>query len=340
MKIYKLSASGKGAATVGHSTSFIQQIKSGVAITIIALAAFCHQPTRGQSLPTTVTNGLVAFYPFNGNANDESGYGDNGSIIGATLTTNRFGHQNAALSFDYTGLNAVKANGTRIQRGLASRTFSLWFKQSPRVVGDFIHAPLLSLWDGQSQQVFVIDFWGTSLEIYQAGMVGYKAFDGPNQPMIDGRWHHFVCVMNTNTISAYIDTKAVVWNGGLPGPGTQWSLPQGSLWIGYGISTYYDGLLDDVRVYNRALSTAEIQTLYTFEKSLTYGEIAAYAAVELVFNANLGVKYQLQSSTNLNTWANFGAEFTGLGGSTNLLVSTRTNVHSFFRLPYALTVRP
>ena len=40
-----------------------------------------------------LNNGLVAYYPFNGNANDASGNGNNGTVNGATLTTDRFGNE-------------------------------------------------------------------------------------------------------------------------------------------------------------------------------------------------------------------------------------------------------
>ena len=46
------------------------------------------------------TNGLVGYWPFNGNANDESGNGNHGTVNGATLTTDRNGNANAAYSFD------------------------------------------------------------------------------------------------------------------------------------------------------------------------------------------------------------------------------------------------
>jgi hypothetical protein len=49
---------------------------------------------------TDLKDGLVAHYPFNGNANDESGNGNNGTVNGATLTTDRFGNMNKAYSFD------------------------------------------------------------------------------------------------------------------------------------------------------------------------------------------------------------------------------------------------
>ena len=46
------------------------------------------------------TNGLVGWWPFNGNANDESGNGNNGTVNGATLTTDRFGNVNKSYNFD------------------------------------------------------------------------------------------------------------------------------------------------------------------------------------------------------------------------------------------------
>ncbi len=56
---------------------------------------------QAQTIPNYVpSNGLVGWWPFNGNANDESGNGNNGTVNGATLNTDRFGLVNAAYDFD------------------------------------------------------------------------------------------------------------------------------------------------------------------------------------------------------------------------------------------------
>ena len=47
-----------------------------------------------------LNDGLIAYYPFNGNANDESGNGNDGTVNGATLTNDRFGNEDSAYSFD------------------------------------------------------------------------------------------------------------------------------------------------------------------------------------------------------------------------------------------------
>ena len=53
------------------------------------------------------TEGLIAHYPFNGNANDESGYGNDGTVNGATLTEDRFGKSNSAYIFNGTSSNSI-----------------------------------------------------------------------------------------------------------------------------------------------------------------------------------------------------------------------------------------
>ena len=70
------------------------------AITIFGLATI----TFGQTVPSYIpTSGLVGWWPFNGNANDESGNGNNGMVNGATLTSDRFGNTNSAYNFN--GMN-------------------------------------------------------------------------------------------------------------------------------------------------------------------------------------------------------------------------------------------
>ena len=72
-----------------------------------------------------LNEGLVAYYPFNGNANDESGNGNHGSVHGATLTVDRCGMPDRAYRFngsDYIDLG----NGTVNVAG--DLTLSLWVK--------------------------------------------------------------------------------------------------------------------------------------------------------------------------------------------------------------------
>ena len=78
-----------------------------------------------SQLPSYVpTNGLVGYWPFNGNANDESGNGNNGTVNGAVLTNDRFGNTDKAYSF----LNDdILITNQFYNNGLVDYTINLWF---------------------------------------------------------------------------------------------------------------------------------------------------------------------------------------------------------------------
>jgi|GEM_PF-3881945 len=66
--------------------------------------------------------GLVAFYPFNGNANDESGNGLDGTPNGTSITSDRFGNSNSAYSFNQTFITIPNIDFTQMQQF----TINLW----------------------------------------------------------------------------------------------------------------------------------------------------------------------------------------------------------------------
>jgi hypothetical protein len=63
------------------------------------------------------TNGLVRYWPFNGNANDESGNGNNGTVNGATLIEDRFGNSNSAYRFGGVSSNILVNGSIDLQVG-------------------------------------------------------------------------------------------------------------------------------------------------------------------------------------------------------------------------------
>ena len=81
--------------------------------TTIILAVLFTANLMAQVPNYVPTNGLVGWWPFNGNANDESGNGNNGTVNGATLTTDRFGNANKAYSFD-GNLNKIQTNHHKV----------------------------------------------------------------------------------------------------------------------------------------------------------------------------------------------------------------------------------
>ena len=69
-------------------------------IILLSFIALSSISAFAQNVPSYVpSNGLVGWWPFNENANDESGNGNNGTVNGSTLTTDRFGNINQAYSF-------------------------------------------------------------------------------------------------------------------------------------------------------------------------------------------------------------------------------------------------
>src|SRR5215212_9357905 len=87
--------------------------------------------TIAQIPPYIPANGLVAWYPFNGNANDESGNGNNGVVNGAALTSDRLGNLNAA--YDFNGVNNyISVTGNSSLHNIAdSMSCSIWIFTPP-----------------------------------------------------------------------------------------------------------------------------------------------------------------------------------------------------------------
>jgi cell division protein FtsL len=79
--------------------------------------------------PSTLETGLVLYYPFNGNANDLSGYKRNGIVSGAKLTSDRYGIQNSAYNFNGIAGTKIQSTYSGIL-GNESRSISLWSKRS------------------------------------------------------------------------------------------------------------------------------------------------------------------------------------------------------------------
>jgi hypothetical protein len=202
------------------------------------------------------TDSLVAYYPFNGNPNDESGNGHNGVDSSATLTTDRFGNANKAYSFDGVS-NYIQVNGFPILDN--TFTYSAWIKVTrPSGVdinnnfGNFgTSGTGVETW-GMSYNVTTQRLW---ISDHLNGAYAYVTVLGNN-------WRYVVVKYNGTTRSLYLDgTLVASQNITTPIP----SLPTDFLRIGSHtdhVAQQFMGSIDDIRIYNRALSDAEIQALY------------------------------------------------------------------------------
>lgn len=209
------------------------------------------------------TNGLVGYWPFSGNANDASGNGNNGVVSGATLTTDRFGNPNSAYSFN--GLtNIIKVSGlsSAMHLNAYSGSFSvvLWVKATTQTTSSriFEHD------DNNSGWPFSFMVSGTPYT-----SVAMNSYDGTNNPMatvtnvLDNNWHMLTLIVNHTTDSLYgfLDNslQAQVLNTLTSGNSLSDTLSIGNR---RNLNRGLNGLIDDIRVYNRVLSKSEVSIIY------------------------------------------------------------------------------
>ena len=93
----------------------------GLGTSVCALVVTTVFSVNGQ---TSLTNGLVAYYPFSGNASDGSGNGMDGTTYGATLTTDRYGFPNSAYRFN--GSSWIQLPDEILPVSASELTISFW----------------------------------------------------------------------------------------------------------------------------------------------------------------------------------------------------------------------
>jgi hypothetical protein len=203
-----------------------------------------------------ITSGLLARYDFSGDATDSSGNNRNGTVTGATLASDRFNVANRAYSF---------GSGKYIELGTwfnySNFTISLWVNQTSAPTGgdnlyDIIdnNHDLTRSWTVQSG--------GTNSSYAFLTFNTATGNVGANVSMSQNQWYHLVFVKDGTVQKVYrnnvlVDSKTVATT--LTYDGTQ-KLGLGR-WGGNNLRNF-PGLIDDVVIYNRGLTTDEINSLY------------------------------------------------------------------------------
>jgi hypothetical protein len=225
--------------------------------------------TMGRVAWADLNEGLIAYYPFNGNANDESGNGLDGTVNGATLTVDQFGSVDSAYDFDGTD-DYIKINNNALFE-VSSLTISAWVKWTGNTPSD--HHAIVSNYSGYRSASDELQHYGLRIE-KQSKFSEFFYDDGSQWDDVvnisnigDGEWRFITGVLNSG-----IDAKIYV-DGQLENIDTDSIptsiLPSGDLYIGRDgraeAELKWNGAIDEVRIYNRALSECEIQSLYTGE---------------------------------------------------------------------------
>jgi hypothetical protein len=213
---------------------------------------------EGDSIPTT---GLAAFYPFNGNANDESGNGHNGTLLNVELATDRFG----------TVDKAFESNGGRVtvadfpfDGSTGQMTVSAWIMPDSGW-GSNTNSTEAVVTHDLGAFSFFIEQSGTSNGVFHYWVFETHQQNNPNATTTflfeEDKWYHIVVVADVNQeIVMYINNQKFLTGKNCPA-GIHSSTAD--LLLGGGRSgSYMNGKFDDIRIYNVALSDAHIGALY------------------------------------------------------------------------------
>jgi len=280
-----------------------------------------------------LTNGLVAYYPFNGNANDASGNGHNGTNHGGVLVPDRFGDPNQAYRFDGTNNDNSDTNSfidlsqNRPITGIQT-TFSICGWINPRYIPQLPHDESIprGIYYHRADWADIgvrignspwVSFSMTTLEFDTiSGVHSANQNDDLYASILipTNVWTSFAATYDGMTKSLYINgtlnvsvsyTFPANWDTSFMGEGIGGDFA--------GQAETFDGVIDDIRIYNRALSDTEVQQLYAIESG---PRVNLIKAVKPSFsNLTLTTNYQLQVSADMNTWTNQGSAFTATNTS-------------------------
>jgi len=211
---------------------------------------------------------LMCHLPMRGNANDVSGNGNHGRVVGASLTADRFGR--AARAYDFNGRGAYLELANERNFDLHAFTIALhvrissWPTPPPDDPGQLARYTLIS--KGENGGNFTIEITKAGTEPYGSLRYSQKTLGGAPAAVSAGtvglyRFHHLAVTGDGPILRLYID-------GQLKGEKTDLAprlLNDSPVFVGRSADAvspnWFCGVIDDVRIYTRALSAPEIYDL-------------------------------------------------------------------------------
>jgi hypothetical protein len=234
--------------------------KSIIEYSLILVAMLFSLPALAQNLQ----EGLVAYWEFEGNAEDSSGNGYNGEENGdVEYVPGKFGQ---ALGLENDFAYVVVENNVDIQlKSADTYTVAAYVRPSDTNHGDILYHGLgcstwsswfLGMQGGEPDAALVPDSF-----VFAVRTSNGSAYTGISTGASAGDWMHVAATYDGTALKLYVDgnEEESLETGSLPYDSTE------KLYIGgdpgCGGRSWYTGLLDDVRIYNRALTEAEIDAL-------------------------------------------------------------------------------
>lgn len=252
----------------GYDNYNISLTKSGykdytISLTCDSLKEYFSNPLTVIMESISLTDGLVAYYPFDGNVNDYSGNENNATNYGARLTADRFGNLNSAYEFngvnDYMRIDHTE--DLNFDSYLNSYTLSLWVKGNSENVET---SRLIVKWN---------DLLGTPYPFFIGAMPTdciTRIYDTENTNtgtdcgnIWDESWQHIILVVDADNgfMDSYIN-NIIIGSSSISYFGS--TANEIDIFIGGTpiVDRYFNGYIDDIRLYNKALTEDEIQALY------------------------------------------------------------------------------
>ncbi len=223
--------------------------------TLLFTVCFLAISVFGQVPNYVPSNGLLAYWPFSGNADDLTTNANHFTNYGATLVADRNGTANSAYSFNGTSSYLEKTTPSFQFTPSGNFSVSFWVNRPTTTAGVMMMSGVTTanyfIWlfqGGASNNTF-----GTNKQ--------QSSWIWANSPYALNQWEHYVCMYINGVMRVYrngvLEVSATyTYTGALNGV-----LP---FFIGKGVSgNYFNGIIDDVALWNRSLTNCEIQKLYT-----------------------------------------------------------------------------
>jgi hypothetical protein len=272
-------------------------------------------PTFAQVPSYVPTNGLVGWWPFNGNANDDSGNGNNLTNVGGVLSSSdRFGNPLSAYLFQSNGQYLKKDNPV-LPSGNSNRTVSVWYRFLSGTNGP----TLISQWDGVQNGTCNTSF---SLQGWNEGIIFWgRCNDRSVGFSLDTNWIHIVVVYE-NSYMKFYKNGVLINDPGTPNYynfTTSLSTSLHEFRVGHpGVNASYpsqfNGYIDDIGMWNRALTQSEITALYN---GCNFSNVSIVPAGATTFCQGNSVTLNANktSTSYTYTWSLNGSSISGAASS-------------------------
>jgi hypothetical protein len=223
--------------------------------TLLIATITCAFTVFGQVPNYVPSVGLLAYWPFSGNTNDQTANANHLTNNGATLVADRNGTANAAYSFNGAGNYLEKTVPSFVFSPTGTFSVSFWINR-PSTTGG------VAMMSGSgTANNFIWLFSGNSNNNVFGTNKQQSAWIWANSPYSLNQWEHYVCMYINGVMRVYrngvLEVSATYTHTGA----LSTALP---FYIGKDIGTsYFNGSIDDVAIWNRSLTNCEIQKMYT-----------------------------------------------------------------------------